>query len=167
MIDQPRYSEWVRLSHRTATFETFMVPTIQGLGKLDAQLKFEDEAFLRLSEKERESIDVSLKLTERFTYSYLWVLGAYEIIRTMDQKCRADSSLVTKHNDVTDSKHYFERVRIPLAKFESARRYKETDSTIAYPSLNREHGIAWQVSENLFISRLELSECFINLLRGI
>lgn len=167
MIDQPRYAEWVRLSHRTARFETFMVPTVQGLGKFDAKLIARDSAYIKLSQRQREEIDVSLELTDRFTDSYLWVLGAYEIIRTMDQRCRIDSTLVADHVLIRNAKHFFERVRVPLAKFEAARRHTDTDSTIAYPSLNREHGIAWQVAEGVFISRRELSECLMELLRKL
>ena len=167
MIDQPRYAEWVRLSHRTARFEAFMVNTVQGLGKFDAKLIAQDAAYLSLSDEQRGEFDVSLKLTDRFTDSYLWVLGAYEIIRAMDQRCRADSSLVGDPELLRDARRLFERVRVPLAKFEAARRYSDTDSTVAYPSLNRDHGIAWQVAEDVFISRGELSECFLELLRKL
>lgn len=96
MIDQPRYAEWARLSHRAAGFETFIVIAIQGLGKLDAQLTARDAAFLKLPQAKRESIEVSGDLTERFTSSYLWVLGVYEIVRTLDQRCREDPSLVSE-----------------------------------------------------------------------
>lgn len=167
MIDQPRYAEWVRLSHRTARFEKFMVVTVQGLGKFDAKLIARDAEYLCLSEKEREEFAVSLELTDRFTDSYLWVLGAYEIIRAIDQRCRTDSSLVENSVPIRDAKHSFERVRIPLAKFEAARRFSDTDSTIAYPILSRDYGIAWQVADDVFISRRELSECFIELLRKL
>lgn len=167
MIDQPRYAEWVRLSHRTARFEAFMVVAVQGLGKLDAKLMAQDAAYLSLSDKQREEIDVSLELTDRFTDSYLWVLGAYEIIRAMDQRCRTDNSLAGNTAPLRDAKHFFERVRVPLAKFEAAHRYRDTDSTVAYPSLKRDHGIAWQVSKDVFISRWELSECFLDLLRKV
>lgn len=165
MIDQSRYAEWVRLSHRTARFEKFMVVTVQGLGKFDAKLMARDAAYLGLSEEKREEWDISLDLTDRFTDSYLWVLGAYEIIRAIDQRCLADPSLIENFASIRDAKHFFERVRIPLAKFEAARRFSDTDSTIAYPSLTLEHGIAWQVANDVFISRGELSECFIELLR--
>lgn len=144
-----------------------MVITVQGLGKFDAKLMARDAAYLDLSEEKREQYAVSLDLTSRFTDSYLWVLGAYEVIRAMDQRCRADPKLVEDSAHLRAAKHFFERVRIPLAKFESARRFSETDSTIAYPSISPDHGIAWQVADDVFISRMELSECFIELLRKL
>lgn len=167
MIDQPRYAEWVRLSHRTARFETFMVVTVQGLGKLDAKLVAQDKAYLNLTDEQQNEFRVSIELTDRFISSYLWVLGAYELIRVIDQKCRADKSLISNPRIVSDAKAAFERIRIPLAKFESARRYRDTDSTVAYPSLDRVHGIAWQIAEDVYISRGELSERFLNLLREL
>lgn len=169
MIDQPRYAEWVRLSHRTAKFQTLMAVTIQGLGKFDAKLIAEDLHYLGLPDTERLADERSMELTDRFISSYLWVLGAYEVIRTIDQCCRSDDSLLDTEQvcRVRSAKHLFGRVRVPLAKFESARRFSETDSTVAYPSLSREHGIAWQVAENVFIARGELSDCFLNLLREL
>lgn len=169
MIDQTRYAEWVRLSHKTAKFQAFMAFTIQGLGKFDAKLMAEDRHYLSLPEAERLGIERSMELTDRLISSYLWVLGAYEVIRSIDQCCREDSSLLNGEqiNNVESVKHLFERVRVPLAKFEPARRFSETDSAVAYPSLSRERGIAWQVADGVFIARGELSECFLKLLREL
>jgi hypothetical protein len=167
VIDQPRYAEWIRLSHKAAKFQPHMVVTIQGLGKFDAKLIAEDRHYLSLPEAERLGIDQSIELSDRFISSYLWVLGTYEVIRSIDQYCRENASLlnVEQASGLRGVKHLFERVRIPLAKFEPARRFSETDSTVAYPSLSREHGIAWQVADNVFTARGELSDCFLKLLR--
>jgi hypothetical protein len=169
VIDQPRYAEWVRLSHRAARFEKFMTSAIQGLGKLDAVLSAKDTAYLQLPQQERESIERSIELTERFTESYLWVLGAYEIIRTMDQRVRENAGLVNEATCqlIRDAKHKFERVRVPLAKFEAARCHSDTDSSVAFPALNPQHGIAWCVADDVFVTRRELSECFMALLRAV
>lgn len=169
MIDQPRYAEWVRLSHRTGRFEVFMVVVVQGLGKLDAVLTAQDAAYLTLPQRERESVENSLDLTDRFTYSYLWVLGAYEIVRSMDQRCRQTPSPVddTAAKLIRDTKHALERVRVPLAKFEAARRFSDTDTTVAFPALDPQHGIAWCVADGVFVTRKELSECFMSMLRAI
>lgn len=157
------------LSHRAAHFETFIVIAIQGLGKVDAQLTARDAAFLKLPQGRRESIEVSGDLTERFTSSYLWVLGAYEIIRTLDQRCREDPSLVSEETAriIRDAKHKFERVRMPLAKFKPARRFKETDTAVAFPALHREHGIAWCVADNVVVARKELSDCFMTVMQSL
>ena len=169
LIDQPRYAEWVRLSHRAARFEKFMTVAIQGLGKLDSVLVAEDALFLQLPQHQRESIETSLDLTDRFTNSYLWVLGSYEIIRGMDQRCRENSQIVdhTAATFIREAKIKFERVRVPLAKFEAARRFSDTDATAAFPALDLQHGIAWRVADNVVVTRRELSECFLATLRAL
>ena len=55
---------------------------------------------------------------------------------------------------------------MPLAKFEPAERHQKTDFHIAYPVLNSDYGVAWQVSEDAFISRGELADQFLHLLEG-
>lgn len=146
-----------------------MTPVIQALGKLDAELISKDVAYLALPQVEREKVDTSSELTDRIRDSYLWVLGAYEIVRSLDQKCRDNTEIVndTARQVFTDVKHKFERVRISLAKFEPARRYGDTDSSVALPGIDRDHGIAWRVSETLFVTRKELSDAFMSLLRSI
>ena len=59
-------------------------------------------------------------------------------------------------------KHRFERIRIPLAKMELARRHP-TDDPIAYPAINLELGVASQVAEDTFITRRELSDALLDL----
>ena len=167
-IDQPRYAEWVRLSHRLSPFEAFMIVAVQGLGKIDAQLTAQDQEFLSVRTENESSIESSLELTDRFTQSYLWVLGAYEIIRAVDQRCREnapsciDASLVEA---IKATKVFFERVRVPLAKFEAANKFKNTDSAIAFPALHPGDGIAWRVAHDIYITRQSMSDMFIGLLR--
>jgi len=146
-----------------------MTPVIQSLGRLDAELITKDVAYLALPQAEREKVDTSFELTDRVRDSYLWVLGAYEIVRSIDQRRRDNSGLVGEAaaKIIIDVKHKFERVRIPLAKFEPAKRYSDTDSSVALPGIDRDHGIAWRVSEDVFITRRELSDAFMELLRSI
>lgn len=80
-IDQPRYARWVNASHSLDHVLPGAATVIQGLGKLDAKLVREDTIFQELSVEVRGSVEESLKLTERFTLSHLWVLGAYEVVR--------------------------------------------------------------------------------------
>ena len=86
MIDQPRYAEWVRLWHSAGCIEPFMIIAIQGLGRVDAILVAQNQVFLSLPETKRTTIDAMLELTDRFMNSNLWVLGAYEIIRIIEQR---------------------------------------------------------------------------------
>lgn len=47
---------------------------------------------------------------------------------------------------------------MPLAKMEPARAHKETDSSTAYPVVNLERGIGWQVAAEVFVTRQELAD---------
>jgi len=166
-IAEDRFATWVKVSHTLAKFEFFMVPLAQRLGKLDATLIEEDGRLIKLSSKDLESIPETLSLNDHITFSYLWILGTYELIRTLDQRCKEKPSLLDEQlrNDVRNTKYSFERLRIPLAKMEPAQRHRQTDYTIAYPAINPRLGIAWKVSDDMFISRRELSDLFLNLLR--
>jgi hypothetical protein len=109
-----------------------------------------------------------VEFSGRLTLSYLWVLGAYEIVRTLDQRTREASAGTPSPvaERITATKHLFERVRIPLAKFKAARR-NPNDSPIAYPAVSPVHGIAWLVADNSFISRRQLSDAFLALLSDL
>lgn len=163
-----RLERWVFASHGLGGIEPFMTLTLQGLGRLDCQLIPEDARFLSLTPESQATIDESARLTDRFTLSYLWVLGAYEIVRSLDQRCRADTAPLggELNRRVNGFKHKIERLRIPLAKFEPARR-SATDSPIAYPAISRELGVAWQLAPDTFVSRRELSDELLSLVEDI
>ena len=169
-----RLNNWINCSIKLGKIDPFMVPILQGLGRLDIKLIGYEDEFLKLepSKKEtEEKIMDSIRLTESFTYSYLWVLGAYELIRTIDQRCREDSNLLGENlnNKFKELKHKFERIRIPLAKMEPARRHKDTDSRIAYPyiKVNSGNRISWRISEKEYIVRKELSDDFLGVLEEL
>jgi hypothetical protein len=163
--EQPssRFHRWVSASHRLARYEPFMVPTVQGLGRLDDLLAAKDARYVADEGYLSENYGI-LDLSDHITLSYLWVLGAYEIVRVLHQRERgSDSPLAISINVLL---RQFARLRMPLAKFEPAERHEKTDSHIAYPVLNSAHGIAWQVSEDTYISREELAVQFLRLLES-
>lgn len=155
-----RIERWVNASFATAQFEPFMVMTVQGLGRLDISLLGDDEFFLTDFENNRNSLDETLRLNERFTLSYLWVLGGYELVRCICQRIK--ESPVCIRDEVADSfsglKREFNRLRIPLAKMEPSSARKNTDCHIAYPALCPSNGIAWQVARDVFITRRDLAD---------
>lgn len=167
-MNDERYNDWIRASHAVGGidhYRAFMCSTIQGLARLDCQLIAADEQFLLLTEQQRATIPVSVELTERITLSYLWVIGAYEIVRTLDQRSHETSVTaspsMSKH--IKSVKRLFERVRIPLAKFETSRR-NPNDNPVAYPAINPSHGVAWLITDNTFVSRRQLSDALFTLL---
>lgn len=158
-----RAHRWIRASHRLARYEAFMVTTVQGLGRLDDLLAATDAQYVAGGGYISESTGIG-DLSDHITLSYLWVLGAYEVIRAMHQRERDSGSAPSI--SITELLRRFARLRMPLAKFEPAERHQTTDSHVAFPVLNAEYGVAWQVSEDAFISRGELADKFLALLEG-
>lgn len=154
-----RIERWVRASFATVRFEQVMCMTIQSLGRLDASLIEGDDLFLADFESNRTSLNEILKFNDRFTMSYLWVLGGYEVVRTICQRIKDNRDDIPHEIAVKfeSLKKEFNRLRVPLAKMEAASAHKSTDSHFAYPAINA-RGIAWQVSQDVFITRLDLSD---------
>ena len=166
-----RLTNWINCSLKLSKIDDFMVPILQGLGRLDVKLIDYEDKLLKLEpsnkKTEEEIIEDSIRLTDSFTYSYLWVLGAYELVRTINQKCRENSDLlgVDLNNKIKELKINFERIRIPLAKMEPAKRYKETDYRIAFPTIKVSgNRLAWRISENEYVVRKELSDDLLDVL---
>jgi len=162
-MDDERFNRWVYSSFALGHVVQYMVPLVQGLGKLDSKLVYEDGEYLKLAHEDRKHPDVTSEVSERLTISYLWVLGAYEIIRTLDQRLREDPSLAKENfrTRVNELKRRYARLRIPLAKLEPSREYQDVDGPIALPAMHTELGISWQISKSTYINRRELSDEFL------
>lgn len=96
--------------------------------------------------------------------SYTWILSAYELVRTINQRLDSrysDSAFVSKFSEL---KKEFARIRIPLAKFEPAKKHKATDYTFPRGCMQPGRGLCWAVADNVVISRTELSDALIALL---
>lgn len=154
-MDLLRLQRWVTASHSVGGIEVFMMPVIQGLGRLDCLLWADDLRILALPEEALGTIEESVRLTDHGTQSYLWVLGAYEFARTFHQRLREANHPFER--DVQLFKQTINRIRIPLAKMEAAARSPD-DSHIAYPCLSRAHGMAWQLTEVDFVARGALGD---------
>jgi hypothetical protein len=141
-----------------------MVIPAQGLGWLDCQLIAEDA---RLAEAPPFEHARPMALNEQITLSYLWVLGGYELVRTIDQRHAADERLQSMSPKLSQLKRTFARVRVPLAKFEPASRHRDTDTPFAWPARHPTLGSAWRVADNEFISRRELSNEMLDLLESM
>jgi hypothetical protein len=161
-----RLERWVKVSIGLGRFEPFMMPLIQSLGRLDVQLCIKDAEVARAFAIRSNNINDPDFLADHITLSYLWVLGAYEAVRTLTQRARdiPDEAPPEVFSRLKETRSRFARLRVPLAKMEPAAAHKETDSHIAYPALSTQHGIAWQLNETLFVSRKELSDLLLHTL---
>ncbi len=161
-----RFGEWVSGSHAIGGPEqrkAFLAASIQGLGLLDCQL-IQNEAYCW--DQNQNGEQSLMDLNNHLTLSYLWVLGSYEWLRTLDQGVRDKEFL---HFGgllavrIRETKEAFERLRIPLAKLEAPKRNPK-DNPIAYPARHPENGVAWLITDTDAVTRLDLSNSALGLL---
>ena len=97
-----------------------LIPDVQGLGRLDVELIKETE---RLKSKSKIYRKTRLK---HLTLSKLWILGAYELVRLMREITQKPNSLVSEKikTEIFNTKKEFEKIRIPLTKFQMPNRQK-------------------------------------------
>ena len=89
----------------------------------------------------------------------------YEVLRTLSQKLRNDAKLGKAHpaaDDVRLLRIRFERVRIPLAKFEPALNFP-TDYNYISSSVGGPDGWGWLVADKTIIYRNSLADEVLNL----
>ena len=157
-----RMQRWVFASYSVGKQDVrlfHLIPIIHSLGRLDCQLI--ESAHNALSP---DPNDISL-FSDHFTLSYLWVLGTYEWIRTMHQSVKEFPQFGAEQKARSqETELFFRRIRVPLAKFEGAKRYKETDGPIAYPATHSKDGAAWLLNSDTCITRLALSDRALALL---
>jgi len=163
-----RGERWLKVSIGLLRFELGMMPLVQQLGKLDVRLIEADAVWTPRFVNEKLSEEDSASLHEHITLSYLWVLGAYEFVRTLCQRVEDDDpkTPAAVRNKITDVRNRFERVRVPLAKMEKSRRFRDVDGAVAYPGMRRGFGVAWRLNENTWISRRELSDALLEVLEA-
>lgn len=63
-LDPQRYTRWVQASHRRAQVEAFMVPTVQGLGRLDENLVASRRGGIAPTASDEEAITQSIWLIQ-------------------------------------------------------------------------------------------------------
>jgi hypothetical protein len=163
-----RFQRWVDASSAAGAIEPFMAALVQGLGRFDCRLIEEDARFSALSQEQSSSSQESTRLADRLTLSYFWVLAAYEVVRTLDQRWRTGAATLPDEsgNRVTTLKRRMERLRIPSATLDIARRFA-ADNAMAYPTISRDFGLAWHVAQDTYISRREVSDQLLDFLADL
>ena len=87
-----RFQRWVDASSAAGAIEPFMTALVQGLGRFDCRLIEEDARFTALNQEQSSSSQESTRLADRLTLSYFWMLAAYELVRTLDQRWRTGAA---------------------------------------------------------------------------
>lgn len=163
-----RLEKWIWASFGIHKIEPAieMLHFIQMLGIFDQQLIKNDEIIIQPN--------YNNTLSYHSSFSRLWVLGCYELTKAIYERCRIDHtkpifkdypkcSTNELNQKVKESKEFIERVRIPLAKFESYKK-NPSDSPIAESIIILNVGVGWKLSDNYIVSRRQISDTFLNLL---
>jgi hypothetical protein len=166
---EERFDRWIKVSIGLARFDKYLVSLMQDMGHLDAQLCGADAEIVKAGPEQLNSIFGFDSIQYHRTQSYLWVLGAYEILRTLAQRVSEEQSDDPPNvlERIKRARDRFARVRVPMAKLEPAGRHRKTDNHIAYPGLDFKYGIAWQLNDDVVISRQELSDEFLEALEFV
>jgi len=163
-----RYQRWIDASSASSAVEPSMIPLVQGLGRFDCHFIQEETRFAALNQEQASSAREKTLLTDRVTLSYFWVLAAYELVRTLDQRWRIGATTLPDEfgSRVTALKRRMDRLRMPLVKLETARRFP-TDGTLAYPIISRDFGVAWHIAQDTYVTRRELADQLLNFLADL
>lgn len=156
----PELQEWVDLSHRLAPMEPLLIPTVQGLGFIDVQLRQANSRFSKdpsdFPDREKEMFAVDLMVWQ--TRSQLWVLGAYEVVRFVKANLGSLGQTRGTLEEWSRLKRQYERVRIPLAKFQRAGTAPDDDLGIAFPAIPGTRGAGWLLNERTVVWRDDLAD---------
>jgi len=133
------------------------VNAVHGIGRLDVALRVvAPEVFSAL----RTSAvgDPAESLIDYECLSNLWVMGGYEFVRSLSRRLGRGTA---QGEAVRDAKVRFERVRIPLAKFEAAARFRATDKESPDRISRTDVGAGWIVNPSTVIYRVDLADALV------
>ncbi len=117
---ETEWNSWTQLSFSLSAGAAPAAAAIQRQGGLDLLLRCLESERCTTSVRDTE-LDWSLGY--QIMFSEQWVLGCYEFLRSFKQRCPASnsSSDLTLPQGFVDVFQDYERLRIPLAKFELAK----------------------------------------------
>ncbi|KVF67065.1 hypothetical protein WJ15_05125 [Burkholderia cepacia] len=160
-MDKERLAQWGIPMILVQNVNKWMYEVLKGLARLDAKLVEEDRWVARLPEHSQRTVEDYDRLNDHFTMSQLWVMGAYELIRTFRQQLdKNEHPQLAMYRALVAN---FAKVRVPLAKLEAAKKFKGGHS-IARPGFAVGKGVGWVVSDDEFIRREELADELIHCL---
>ena len=120
-MEENRHKEWLDNSGGLVQIDLLLMNDALGLGDLDAELILESARIKINSELEEDQ----LRKFRHFTISHPWVIGAYELVRIIDEiisrrKDKIDEEVIKK---TKDNLTLFSKVRMPLVKLEKEGQY--------------------------------------------
>ncbi len=141
-MKKDRQASWMDSAFVFMKVEALLHREVQALGELDIELLGE---FPKI--KINSKLEEDLRRKRRYLLlSKLWVLGAYELIRFLNDINKKRNFL--NENTKTKLKEalaIFTRVRVPLAKFQKSGNDKTLYDGIADSFFDSNKGVAWKV----------------------
>lgn len=167
-MENDRLQRWLFAGTKLSNLEMWFGFVTSSLGHLDCTIIACDNQVVA----QRRPLDSGghvYDTSESLRLSYFWVLGAYELVRTIAQRTGEGAPLCAANFSGIDKlKRDFERIRIPLAKLEASRNNKTTDFRTAIPIFDRKkNSTAWVVAPNVLISRRELADNLLDFLTAV
>jgi hypothetical protein len=170
-MDFERFERWVTCSRRIAKIGTDLQSIILSLGRLDSKLITTDRGLLKIlpqDPNDPQLIKIAVDIGEHLTFSYLWILGIYEFVRTLDARCRSNPEIFGAeiNKKINNLKNYLSRLRVPLAKLQPEEHHISTDYGIAFPAIGGE-SVGWIISPDTILYRQRFSNKLLHLLEEI
>lgn len=158
--DMERYASWIEISSHIIWVKKAMVPIIHALGMKDCELVERDSETFDIVMEVGKDLGANHELDSLISDSYLWILGMYELVRSLHQIAWEGHEFLDEEalNILSELNDAYRRLRIPLAKLEPARGHEDTDLSEVLPIFEPGEGIGWKLSEKDFVTRRCLSE---------
>ena len=141
-MEKTRQSEWMNSSFAFMNIEMLLLGEVQALGELDIELVDE---FHKIKINSR--LEEDLRKKRRYLLlSKLWVLGAYELVRFLNDINKKRNFLEdgskTKFKEILTT---FSKIRVPLAKFQKAGKDKTLYNSVADSFFDSDKGVGWKI----------------------
>ena len=166
-MEESRQSEWVDNSVGLMHIEMLLIGNVQGLGILDVELIEEFPKLKINSQLEKDR----LKKLRHITLSELWVMGAYELIRLVDEINKKRSFLKGNTKEkLKKTLSIFTKVRIPLTKFQKEGEKRLYSKISTKNIFDLEKGVGWNFYDGKkkeIFYRKDLGDLFLELLKEI
>jgi len=168
-MKKDRQTEWMDSSSAFMNIEMLLIGEVQALGELDIE-SIEEFPNIKINSKLEED---KRKKRRYILLSKLWVLGAYELIRFLNDVNKKRNFLKdeskTKFKEILTT---FSKVRVPLAKFQKSGEDKTLYDGVADSFFDSNKGAGWRVyshnktglGEEIFY-RKDLGDLLLNLLK--
>ncbi|OIO80831.1 hypothetical protein AUJ84_02500 [Candidatus Pacearchaeota archaeon CG1_02_32_132] len=141
-MEKDRQFEWMNSSFAFMNIEMPLLGEVQALGELDIEL-IEEFSNIKIN----PILEEDLKRKRRYLLlSKLWVLGAYELIRFLNDLNKKRNFLEDENKTkLKEILTIFSKVRVPLAKFQKSGGDKTLYDGVADSFINPDKGVGWKI----------------------